>query len=196
MTLSIVWLIIYLTPFIILFFSIITSSTFVLYVLYLYFLEPLRLAALILWFAVSIISLYWFYGATKNIHTLGAKEIFSPIMSVIWWFVPVLNLWKPYQLVQQIWKASNPQIVLLNGTEWKNSAGSIVVKLWWILWISFGFTRIIDALIPDNVRLGLALVYLPILISIIITSVLSTYFFIHLIKRISMWQKINARPSI
>jgi hypothetical protein len=147
-------------------------------------------------FAVFINSIYWFYRASKNIHTHGAKEIFSPKMAVIWWLVPILNLWKPYQLVQQIWKASSPQITLSNGTELKNSAGSNVVKLWWILWISFGFTRIIDALIPESARLGLDSSYLPILISIIISCVVSTYFFIHLLRRISVWEEIKSGTRI
>jgi hypothetical protein len=171
-SLSIVWLIIYLIPFIILFFSFVTLSKFMLCVMYLYFFDSLHLAALIVWFAVFIISLYWFYKATDNTHILGAKGIFSPSMAVIWWFIPILNLWKPYQLVQQIWKASNPLTVLSNGTEWINSAGSNMVKLWWILTVSFAFTRVVDALIPESARLELNSTYLPILVSIIITSVI------------------------
>jgi uncharacterized protein DUF4328 len=191
-TLTIVWLIIFLIPFIILFFGFATFSTTLSYVSYVYLLEPLHLASSVLWFAVFIICLYWFYRATKNVHRFGAKGTFSPRMAVIWWFVPILNLWKPYQVVQQIWKASNPQTVLSNGTEWKNLASSNVVKLWWILWISFAFTRIVNGLIPEIARLQLEPSYLPILISIIITSVSSTYFFIRLIRRISVWQKIKS----
>ena len=71
----------------------------------------------IIGFIVMIIALYWFYRASKNIHSFGAKEISSPIMTVIWWFVPILQLWKPYKIAQQIWKGSNPETGLSTGTE-------------------------------------------------------------------------------
>ena len=50
----------------------------------------------------GIITLIWFYRSNKNIHAFGAREVSSPRMAVIWWFIPILNLWKPYQLAQQI----------------------------------------------------------------------------------------------
>ena len=89
----------------------------------------------IIGFIVMIIALYWFYRASKNIHSFGAKEISSPIMTVIWWFVPILQLWKPYKIAQQIWKGSNPETGLSTGTEWKNLPNSNIIKLWWILGI-------------------------------------------------------------
>ena len=83
----------------------------------------LIIAALILVIEIValIVTLYWFYRANKNIHAFGAKEVSSPIMAVVWWFIPILDLWKPHSIAQQIWKANNPQIILSNGIEWKNS---------------------------------------------------------------------------
>ena len=82
-----------------------------------------------------IVTLYWFYRANKNIHAFGAKEVSSPIMAVVWWFIPILDLWKPHSVAQQIWKASNPQIILSNGIEWKNSPRSNVIIIWWVLFL-------------------------------------------------------------
>jgi hypothetical protein len=97
----------------------------------------LIIAALILVIGIValIVTLYWFYRANKNIHAFGAKEVSSSIMAVIWWFIPILDLWKPHSVAQQIWKASNPQIILLNGIEWKNSPRSNVMILWWVLFL-------------------------------------------------------------
>ena len=53
---------------------------------------------LILVIVTGIITLIWFYRSNKNIHAFGAKEVSSPRMAVIWWFIPVWNLWKPYQV--------------------------------------------------------------------------------------------------
>lgn len=56
-------------------------------------------------------------------------------MSVIWWFIPIAFLWKPYSVAQQIWKASKPGIKLTEDTEWRKVPGSNIVKIWWILGI-------------------------------------------------------------
>ena len=90
-----------------------------------------------------IVILFWFHRANKNIHAFGAKEITSPRMAVIWWFVPIFHLWKPYDIAQEIWKASNPHLNIINGTEWKHSPASDIIKLWWILGILSFFVFII-----------------------------------------------------
>jgi Domain of unknown function (DUF4328) len=90
---------------------------------------------LVISFVTAVITLFWFYRANKNIHTFGAKKVSTPRMAIIWWFVPILHLWKPYEVAQQIWMASNPQIILSSGTEWKKSPSSYIIKIWWILGI-------------------------------------------------------------
>jgi hypothetical protein len=93
----------------------------------------LGLIAGVIGFTSIIVTLLWFYRATDNIHAFGAKEVSSPRMAVLWFFIPIFNLWKPYLVAQQIWKASNPQTVMIKGTEWKDSSASSKIKLLWIL---------------------------------------------------------------
>jgi heme/copper-type cytochrome/quinol oxidase subunit 2 len=50
---------------------------------------------LVISFVTAVITLFWFYRANKNIHTFGAKKVSTPRMAIIWWFVPILHLWKP-----------------------------------------------------------------------------------------------------
>ncbi|MFI5407510.1 MAG: DUF4328 domain-containing protein, partial [Nitrososphaerales archaeon] len=57
----------------------------------------------------------------------------SPIMAVIWWFIPILNLWKPYTIARDIWKASASYARIHNCIEWKELPSSNTIKLWWIL---------------------------------------------------------------
>lgn len=131
-----------------------------------------------LYFAIEIIaliiSLCWFYRANKNIHAFGAKLVISPKMAVVWFFVPILQLWKPYKIAQQIWKASNPEITISDGTEWKNFPTSYIIKLWWILGILPYFAVIIDVF-------GFLGNVLFIAIAI---------FFIIMVRQISAWQEI------
>jgi hypothetical protein len=161
----------------------------------------------------SILGFYWFYRANKNIHAFGAKQISSPIMAVIWWFVPIFQFWKPFSVVKQIWKASNPQVVISNGTEWKNTNSDIsIVKIWWILAI------ISVSLLLVNVILSTGLIFdnsypepnetdiaainemityknIVVILSDILTIV-STIFFMRIIKHISTWQEIKAGLSV
>jgi len=82
---------------------------------------------------LTILILKWYYRAVKNIWVFGAKQVTRPIMSIVWWFIPVMNFYMPYDVSQQIWKTSNPQNNLESGTEWKDIAGSKLIHRWWIL---------------------------------------------------------------
>ena len=163
-------------------------------------------------FIATIITLIWFYRANKNIHAFGAKQISSSVMAVIWWFVLILQLWKPYTVAQQIWKASNPQINISNGTEWEKSVGSRIIKLWWILGLLFILVAVIGVIFKmmtvglDNylnpeqatqVTMELDMFYSNFIgISLNILAILSTLFFIRMIKQVSAWQEIKAGRSV
>ncbi len=159
-------------------------------------------------FIIAIISLGWFYRATKNVRTLGAKEVNSPIMAVVWWFIPVFQLWKPYKVAQQIWRASNPLINLINGTEWKSAQNSNLVKVWWVsglvyvFMISGGLVLIIfsDAYYSELERGDYALTasneYQLSSNSLRIISipfqVVSAIFYIHMVNQIATSQRLKS----
>ena len=96
---------------------------------------------------IIIIVLVWFYRATKNIYSFGAKYVNSPGMAVVWWFIPIMNLWKPHEVAQQIWRASNPEIKLTEGTEWRKVPSSTIIKIWWVL----GLVSIFGVIVVDHV---------------------------------------------
>jgi heme/copper-type cytochrome/quinol oxidase subunit 2 len=78
-----------------------------------YWIHPTYIIFDIITWGVYIISMvtffWWVYRANKNIHTFGAREVYSPRMSVIWFLIPLLNLRNGYESVKQIWTASNHQ---------------------------------------------------------------------------------------
>ena len=163
---------------------------------------------------VLIFTLYWFYRATKNAHQFGGKEITSPVMAVIWWFIPILEIWKPYQVAQQIWKASNPQIIFSNGTEWKNLPSSKNIKLWWFLGLLSIFVVFVGLIIgiqdvglqyyldPQQMeqvsRVSNKITFYTNVAGILSNMILiiSRIFFIRMIKDISVWQEIKSGKSI
>ncbi|SRR6266498_2989970 len=162
---------------------------------------------LVISFVTAIITLFWFYRANKNIHTFGAKEVSTPRMAVIWWFVPILHLWKPYEVAQQIWKASNPQIILSSGTEWKKSPSSNIIKIWWILGILSIFIGIFVGifLTPASAQLffephykedGIPFLEVFRIMSTSIPVIISAIYYIQMLRQVSAWQEIKAGRSI
>lgn len=142
----------------------------------------------------------WYYRATKNTHSFGAKTVTSPIMAVIWWLIPIFFLWKPYNVTQQIWKASNPEVVLTEGNEWRKSPSSKMIKQWWALYLisiagavivlvigytSFGPQYYMQSAQIDQ-PLGSTLDLLAIPFQAI--SIISVILFIRIIKQTAAWQ--------
>lgn len=82
-------------------------------------------------FIVSgVLILKWIYRANYNARQLGAKEMeFTPGWSVGWYFIPIFTLWKPYQAMKEIWKASHKP------KDWSNTVTSPILGWWWFFWI-------------------------------------------------------------
>jgi hypothetical protein len=151
-------------------------------------------------FLELITRLFWYYRATKNIHSFGAKTVTSPIMAVIWWFIPIFFFWKPYNVTQQIWKASNPEIVLTEGIEWIKTPNSIMIKQWWLLFLISIAGAVIVAVIgytsfgtqynmqSDEIGqpLGSTLDLLAIPFQAI--GIISIILFIRILRQIATWQ--------
>jgi len=90
-----------------------------------------RQNAIIVAVGVSVVAslitfLVWVYAAHANLHALGCPDIkFTPGWAVGWFFVPLLNLFKPYQVVSEIWRGSDPASLL------KNIPSSTALIGWW-----------------------------------------------------------------
>jgi len=80
----------------------------------------------ILFIITSIMFLCWIYRSSKNLRSLSEQSMrFTPGWAVGWYFIPLLNLWKPYQVMKEIWNVSHK-------TE---NTSLAVVRSWWALWI-------------------------------------------------------------
>ena len=57
----------------------------------------------------AIVFLFWFHRAYRNLTALGAGPLrFRHGWAVGAWFVPFLNLWRPKQIANDIWRESDP----------------------------------------------------------------------------------------
>lgn len=91
---------------------------------------------LILLIITGILFLMWIHRTHRNLPSLGNTNLkYSPGWAVGWFFVPILSLWKPYQVTTEIWKASDPTTDINDSTAWQKSPASSIVSSWWFLFI-------------------------------------------------------------
>jgi hypothetical protein len=80
--------------------------------------------------------LMWIHRAHRNLPALGAKNLeFTPGWAVGGFFVPFLNLVRPYKVTVEIWKASSPEFGVSDDISWEYAASSPLLGFWWGLWI-------------------------------------------------------------
>ena len=87
------------------------------------------LLAVILW-------LVWFHRAYANSPKLAATDRrFGTGWAVGAWFVPILNLFRPKQIANDIWRASDPDPPA--GVPFGDWPVSMLVHVWWAAWLVF-----------------------------------------------------------
>src|SRR5262249_47302737 len=94
----------------------------------------LQLAVLIV---TAVLFIRWFSRAYKNLRALGAYGLrYSAGWAIGAWFVPILNIWRPKQIANDIWRASDPSAPPEQGVSWRTRAVPPLLTFWWILWIA------------------------------------------------------------
>jgi hypothetical protein len=92
--------------------------------------QLIAIAYLVVFIVSGFLILKWIYRANYNARQLGASGMkFTPGWSVGWYFIPIFTLWKPYQAMKEIWKASHAP------NDWTNAATSSILGWWWFFWI-------------------------------------------------------------
>ena len=84
--------------------------------------QLIAIAYLVVFIVSGFLILKWIYRANYNARQLGASGMkFTPGWSVGWYFIPIFTLWKPYQAMKEIWKASHAP------NDWTNAATSSIL---------------------------------------------------------------------
>jgi hypothetical protein len=86
-------------------------------------------------FVASVVAFaMWFHRAYRNLPALGAKNLLTkPGWAAGCWFIPVLNLFRPYQAAREIVVYSDPAYT---GEELASAIGApALLKSWWAAWI-------------------------------------------------------------
>lgn len=83
--------------------------------------------------------LLWLHRAYRNLRALGATGLdTTPGWAVAYFFIPVLNLFRPFQVVKEIWRWSAPRVAETEsgfGNSYSRPKVSALVGWWWAFWI-------------------------------------------------------------
>ncbi|SFK39415.1 DUF4328 domain-containing protein [Streptomyces pini] len=99
--------------------------------------ESLYFAAGVVQFAALVAAgipfLMWFHRSRLNAETFdAASQRMRPGWAIGGWFVPVVNLWFPKKIANDIWDASTPPGP--DGTVRERLPGGLL-NCWWLLWL-------------------------------------------------------------
>jgi hypothetical protein len=85
----------------------------------------------------AVFFIRWFLDAYRNVRTLGGERDHTEKWAGWAWFVPFLNLWRPKQIANEIWRASDPE----HPNQFPSSATPVwgVLTLWWVFWLASNF---------------------------------------------------------
>ncbi len=100
--------------------------------------DSVKTIAVLAMIANAVAFSFWVHRVARNAQSFKGPLSASPGMAVGCFFIPILNLWRPYQVISEIWRASEadgPRPVLLS-----NAPGAPMwILLWWLSWIISGF---------------------------------------------------------
>ncbi len=89
-------------------------------------------ASILVYLMTAIVFMRWTYLASRNARSLVDEKLeYSPGWAVGWFFVPIANLWKPYQVMIELFKASHPDYI----ENWSEAPSTPEISRWWTVWI-------------------------------------------------------------
>jgi len=84
---------------------------------------------LLVYITAGVLSLMWIHRACFNARVRATSMQFTPGWAVGWYFIPIANLWKPYQAMKEIWETTDAQ------ANKSMTEGAWLLGWWWTFWI-------------------------------------------------------------
>jgi hypothetical protein len=79
---------------------------------------------------VAIAFLMWVAAVSRRLQELGVSDMrYAPKWAVWGFIVPILNLWRPHQVMTELWKASD--IAPGPDDPWRAKPTPAIVHFWW-----------------------------------------------------------------
>lgn len=96
-----------------------------------------------------IIFLLWFKREYYNLHAINPKLKYKETWAIWSWFIPIINLWRPYQIMKEIYiHATTTKKEKTNSEE--EITTTPIIDLWWLLWIASNVLSQVTNRLPEE----------------------------------------------
>ena len=96
--------------------------------------------------AGAIVFLRWFHAAHKNLGSSGLERLTYNPSSAVWaFFIPILSLFRPYQVMVEVSKGSAYLAGESPADSWRGVREKPTALLWWALYLAANVTALIAA---------------------------------------------------
>ena len=148
----------------------------------------LGLATIAVYIATVVVFLMWLYRVSNNVASFGETRQTSAGWAVGYFFIPIANLFMPYQAIKEIWKKSGPKAAdaFSDGV---SPPGFF--PAWWGFWIASNITSNISFRMTMEEAPAGASATVGILSEVL--SIAAAFFAIQVIKEIDRRQEERAR---
>ena len=98
----------------------------------------ITIVSLLLFIGAGICWWMWQHRAYANLRLIGSRDTeYTPGWSVGYWFIPIVNIFRPYQITSEIYRRSELQNVRdpIGGL-----SGPPLIGAWWFVYLAWGAT--------------------------------------------------------
>jgi len=107
--------------------------------------NTLLVSRLVLYGSIGIAFITWLHRCRINVRAFGCRRFrYSRIWAIIGFLIPIVNFFRPYQVVSEVWRASDPRSVE-TPVAWVNMPVSGFVLAWWLTLLASLFLEILEA---------------------------------------------------
>ncbi len=93
------------------------------------------LVSLLLFVSTVITFLIWIHRSYSNLVALNVQSLSStPGWAVGYWFIPILCLFKPLKIVNELYHSSDPSVEQ-DSTRFSFDSTTVIHGFWWALWV-------------------------------------------------------------
>ncbi len=130
----------------------------------------------------GVLLLMWLHRAYTNLLALGHTPRFTPGWAVGYWFIPIVNLWRPYQVMKDWWLRSEGDTMVPG---YERVTAPSVLSAWWACWICSGFVARFAGSMATGAQPGEFLTFYTAALMMIAAEVLAVIAGVMLLKVIS-----------
>jgi hypothetical protein len=99
--------------------------------------EIISICIFAIFIVTGIVFAKWTHQAVVNSRGFGSKSMkYTPGWAAAYYFIPIINIYKPYKVMMEVWKVS------MNPNNWQNQGGTLLISFWWYSWIIVGYVGI------------------------------------------------------